>query len=92
MYPNLPGTNKYSEYQLTDFSDEKQIKDSKTLFTPEKYDSIFKESLGNALHMDKFVIHHYPIYTPSISEIYPFLPNYPHFGIFGDWNNNWIKK
>lgn len=91
MFPNLPNINKYSEYQMTDFSKEKQIKDPKNLFTPDKYYSLNKDIPKGALNMDSFIVNHYPSYLPN-SNIYTFLPGYPHYSIFGDWNNIWVKK
>jgi len=92
MFPNLPNTNKYSENQLTDFSNDKLIKDPKILFIPEKYYSLNKDLPKQALNMDSFIIHNYPLNYPYIDNHYSFLPNYPHYSIFGDWNNTWIKK
>ncbi len=94
MFPNLSDINKYSEYQNTNFLKERQIKNPKILFTQNKYFSINKDLPHNALQMDSFIIHNnLPDFPYEYSNAsYPFFPGYPHYSIFGDWNNTWIKK
>lgn len=93
MFPNLPNTNITSETLLKNFTNERTIRDYSNLFTSDKYHSLYKDIPKSALNMDTFIVYHNILpYIYSPNSNYPFLPNVPHYNIFGDWNNMWIKK
>jgi hypothetical protein len=90
MFPNLDNINKSSEFNQYDFSKENSMSNQSNIFDPIKFYSLRKDINKNAFEMDSFLVTNY-ISNPS-NRPYPFFPTNPHYNIFGDWTNEWLKR